>query len=421
MEKEDTGYLDPSSPARSAAGTAEALNNRGVALDQLGRLEDALASFDRALALFPDYLEALNNRASVLIGLKQPAAALASCDKALAIRPDIGQILNNRGIALRDLGRKDEAVTAFRQALVVQPDRADVQTNLGVTLRELGHLELAEASLRQALPARTPQVFQSLATVLYEMGKVAEATRIYQQWLAHEPDNPIPRHMTAAAGGTVPERATDEYVAAVFDDFAETFDSTLARLQYRAPQILCGMLQAERGQKGQPARILDAGCGTGLSGPLLRPMASQLVGIDLSAGMLRNARKRVQYYDELVVAELCEYMSERPGAFDVVVIADTLIYFGVLEPAFRAAYSALAPGGTLAFTLEGQLETEAGPGYRLEPHGRYTHRRTYVEQALRETGYKILSNDTVVLRRERDADVQGFAILARKIVARKEG
>ena len=395
---------------------AEALNNRGVALDQLGRLEDALADFDRALAIWPDYLEALNNRASVLIGLKQPAAALTSCDKALAIRPDTGQVLNNRGIALRDLGRRDEAVTAFRQALVAQPDTADFQTNLGVTLQELGQLELAEASLRQALPARTPQVFQTLATVLYQMGKVAEATGIYQQWLAHDPGNPIAQHMTTAAGGTaaVPERARDEYVAALFDGFADTFDSILAQLEYRAPQILSGMLQAERGPNGQPARILDAGCGTGLCGPLLRPMASQLVGIDLSPGMLRNARERQHYYDELAVAELCTYMSERAGAFDVIVIADTLIYFGVLDQAFRSAHVALAPGGTLAFTLECQHEADAGPGYRLEPHGRYTHRTTYVEQALRQSGFSILKSDTVVLRRERNADVAGLAILARK-------
>jgi predicted TPR repeat methyltransferase len=107
-------------------------------------------------------------------------------------------------------------------------------------------------------------------------------------------------------------------------------------------------------------------------------------------------------------------MSERAGAFDIIVIADTLIYFGVLDQAFRSVFSALAPGGTLAFTLEVLREADSGPGYRLEAHGRYTHRATYMEQALRESGLTLLKNDTVVLRRECDADVRGLAVLARK-------
>ena len=171
-------------------------------------------------------------------------------------------------------------------------------------------------------------------------------------------------------------------------------------------------------QKGQqparsPVRILDAGCGTGLCGPLLRPMASQLVGVDLSAGMLSRAHER-QVYDELIVGELCAFMSDRIGAFDAVILADTLIYFGDLGLAFRAAHTTLPPGGLLAFAVESLGDTEPGPGYRLELHGRYTHRASYVEQSLRETGYALLTMDRMVIRRERNADVEGLAVLARK-------
>jgi predicted TPR repeat methyltransferase len=92
--------------------------------------------------------------------------------------------------------------------------------------------------------------------------------------------------------------------------------------------------------------ILDAGCGTGLCGPLLKPFAAHLVGVDLSAGMLKEAAKSA-LYDELIEADLTTYMATHPLAFDVIVAADTLVYHGRLDHAVTAAATALKPGGFL--------------------------------------------------------------------------
>jgi predicted TPR repeat methyltransferase len=244
---------------------------------------------------------------------------------------------------------------------------------------------------------------------------VTEAAGIYRQWLEHDPDNPIARHMTTAATGlgSVPERASNEYVAELYNGFAETFDRRLADLQYKAHEILSSLLVSEIQKRHELARVLDAGCGTGLCGLLLRPISRRLVGVDLSTGMISKARER-QVYDELVVGELCAFMSDHAGAFDAVILADTLIYFGDLSLAFRAACLSLTPGGLLAFAVECLDVNEPGPGYRLELHGRYTHRESYTEQSLRETGFSLLTMDRIVIRRECDADVHGLAVLARK-------
>ncbi len=77
--------------------------------------------------------------------------------------------------------------------------------------------------------------------------------------------------------------------------------------------------------------VLDAGCGTGLCGPLLRPYASRLVGVDLSGGMLDHARRK-EIYTDLVQSELTEFLAAQQRAFDVIVAADTLVYFGDLAP-----------------------------------------------------------------------------------------
>jgi predicted TPR repeat methyltransferase len=388
-------------------------SNRGGALLRLRRHAEALDSYDRALALNPRHADALHNRGLTLHQLQRTSEALASYDRALAIRPDYPEALNHRGIALCKLDRRAEAVVSFRRALSLQPGAADIHGNLGVALLELRQPEPAETHLRKALDGgmRSTEVFQSLALILYQRGEFSAASEIYHQWHAHDPDNPIARHMAAAGSTIIPERADDQYVAALFDNFAASFDTTLLGLGYRVPELLTAQIRTELGAAIAALRILDAGCGTGLAAPLLKPLASILVGVDLSGAMLEKARER-GLYDELVVGELCAFMSSRPAAFDLIILADTLVYFGSLAEAFDKAHGALAPGGILAFAVESRADE--GPDYRLELHGRYSHRPDYVTRLLAVRGYTLQSIENIVIRRERDADVAGIAVVAQR-------
>ena len=82
---------------------ADALSNRGNALLALNRCEEALASYDRALAVRPDFAEALSNRGHALERADRLDAALASYDRALAVRPDFVDALYNRGNVLQSV------------------------------------------------------------------------------------------------------------------------------------------------------------------------------------------------------------------------------------------------------------------------------------------------------------------------------
>jgi predicted TPR repeat methyltransferase len=113
--------------------------------------------------------------------------------------------------------------------------------------------------------------------------------------------------------------------------------------------------------------------------------ARRLVGVDLSGGMLKlAAEKRV--YDDLVQAELTAYLQQHSDAFDVILTADTLVYFGALEEVTAAAAAALRPGGQFIFTLEEASDPETSTTHALQPHGRYTHGAAYVERLLLEAG-----------------------------------
>src|SRR5262249_5917455 len=91
------------------------------ALMELKRFGDALACFDRALALRPGDVQAMNNRGNALQGLMRYEDALAAYDQALSLKPDYAEALNNRGEALQQLKRHDEALAAFDSATSMQP------------------------------------------------------------------------------------------------------------------------------------------------------------------------------------------------------------------------------------------------------------------------------------------------------------
>jgi predicted TPR repeat methyltransferase len=158
--------------------------------------------------------------------------------------------------------------------------------------------------------------------------------------------------------------------------------------------------------------VLDAGCGTGLCGSYLAPYARRLTGVDLSAGMLAQAREK-KVYDELVKGELTEYLRSHVGSFDVIVSADTLVYFGALEEVAAAASDALRAGGLLSFTVEELVDGVPDAEFFLATHGRYSHTKSYVERVLTHAGLPP-GMVRAELRMESGAPVAGLAVRASK-------
>jgi Flp pilus assembly protein TadD len=112
---------------------------RGLALQSLKRLDEALDNHHWALALEPDNVEALNNRGLVLQELERFNEALDSFDGAIAISPDFAKALNNRGNVLRAFERLEEAIASYDRALALYPDSIEASYNRGEALRDLHH------------------------------------------------------------------------------------------------------------------------------------------------------------------------------------------------------------------------------------------------------------------------------------------
>ena len=393
---------------------ADALHFMGVLAYQRGRAAQALDLIQRSIAQVCSLPDWHNNLGNVLLGLGRLDEAAQAYEEAARLDPDRAEVHNNLGVLRREQRRHVEAEAAYRRAIELDPKHVDAFTNLGSLLNGLGREEEALASFCQALvlKPRHGRARQALGMAYYTLKRFDEAAQVYRQWLQEEPASPEARHhLAACCGEGVPERAADAYVETVFDGFADSFDAKLAQLHYRAPalveQVVAEILGEPRGQLA----VLDAGCGTGLCGPLLKPYAKHLAGVDLSAGMLAKAAPR-QVYDALAKAELTAFMQAQPPAgLDLVVSADTLCYFGDLADVTRAAAQALAPGGWLVFTVEA-LPDESAEDFRLNPHGRYSHRAAYLREVLAAAGLAVRDVQAVHLRMEGGKPVDGFVVCA---------
>ena len=168
----------------------EAWNNRGNALRNLGRLEEAIASYDKALEIKPDYHLAWNNRGYALGELGRLEEAIASFDKALELKPDYHNAWYNRGYALRNLGRLEEAVASYDKALELKPDYHNAWYNRGIALRNLGRLEEAVASLDKALELKPDkhEAWNNRGYALYDLGRLEEAVASLDKALEIKPD-----------------------------------------------------------------------------------------------------------------------------------------------------------------------------------------------------------------------------------------
>ena len=134
-----------------APESAQVWMDKGVCLMDLGRLDEALACHDRALALRPDYAWAEINKANVLDRLGRHEEALACCDRAIALRPREAPGCFNKGSLLYDLGRFAEAFACHDQAVQNDPRHARAWRGRGHDLRQLGRLREAVESYERGL------------------------------------------------------------------------------------------------------------------------------------------------------------------------------------------------------------------------------------------------------------------------------
>jgi predicted TPR repeat methyltransferase len=313
-------------------------------------------------------------------------AALTRAENALVSSGDL--IADRRYGFGRDLASRGDfsaAADLFAQAIEAAPGFAAAWFALGETRAKLGDGAGAAVAFREALRIDPPDR-QGAALHLARLGAADPASAM-----------------------------SPSYVRAVFDEYAPRFDDALVEsLAYRGPQRLAeavGRARALFPITGFGA-MLDLGCGTGLAGAVFRTQVRHLTGIDLSSGMIAQARAKA-IYDRLETGELVEFLAAERAArrrYDLVIAADVFVYLFDLAPVVRAVADVLSPEGLFAFTVE----THGGDGIELGEKLRYRHDAAHVRAAVGGGGLQLFELAPVATRIESGGAVPGLLVVAGK-------
>ena len=379
-----------------------------VALHALDDLAGAEASYRQALALAPQRTDVRRHLADLLLADDRPVEAEACYRQVLASEPEDADALSGLSTCLNALERLDEALEVSRQAVRLQPDDARLLHNLGVVGERAGAFNDALDAYRAAV-AVAPEMVEAqanLAALLYRLGHLDESRERYQMVLELDPHDHTAHHLLAALTGGNPACAPADYVAGIFDGYADRYDQHMTEaLGYRAPVLLSGAILETLQVPAGGFRALDLGCGTGMMAAALKDHLGVAHGIDLSQGMLDVARERglyAQLWQADIVAALGDTTRGLP-TYDLVLAADVLVYVGDLAPLCAAVRERLAPTGGFAFTVE----AHELPGYALRTTGRYAHHRDYVEHTAAAHGFGVATCQTAVVRMESEVPVHG--------------
>jgi len=373
-----------------------------------GEFAAAEQHFIASLAAVPGRASTLVNLAATQLALARPADALASADAALLAEPGGLDPLLHRATALMLLGRYEEAVPAFDRLLTADAGVIEGWFRRGQTLERLGRRGDALASFGRVValdPARA-DAWSGIGTLARELGRLDDAAHAFREALRHGADRNLHEYYLASvADEAAPSAAPPEYVRALFDDYAEAFETHLvARLRYRGhEQLIEGLVALGRGRY---LSALDVGCGTGLCGPLLRPMVDRLAGIDLAPKMIEKAAAR-NVYDELEAADAVEYLRRGRRRHDLIVASDVLIYVGDLTPLFGAARAAM-DRGVFCFSVEALAGDDRD--FRLQPSLRYGHSAAYLQRLAAAHGFTLLATRHGAVREDQRQQVAGLFV-----------
>src|SRR5215471_3601663 len=164
--------------------------DRGIALTQLNRGDEALQCFDKALALKPDYFDVFGHRGNTLQQLGRFKDALADYDRAIAAGANSPIVLHNRGTALLRLNRPEEALSSFEKAIALKADYVSAHLRRGEVLRELNRYDDALAAVDRAIAIKPNEIdaFYIRGMTLQDMGRAADAVASYDRAIALKAD-----------------------------------------------------------------------------------------------------------------------------------------------------------------------------------------------------------------------------------------
>lgn len=333
-------------------------------------------------------------------------------------------VINNLGRLYEEAGNFAKATEKFQQAIDINDNLAITHLNLGKVLVKTGDFIDAENEFLRTieLEPKHPEAYFNIGKIYSKNNEIDTAKKYFLKAL----DSDISGFMAKADEFILavkfflsnlenPELFSEEqkaFVAGLFDSYADKFDKHLVDgLQYKTPEYINDILSRYITKIDNVT--IDLGCGTGLCCKYLKKLSSDLIGVDLSAGMIKKAQE-LDCYDNLVVGEITEVVNELGKNFDLIVAADVFVYIASLSDIFHACSTNINKGGYYIFSTE-SLPENMDDDYRLFESARYKHSNAYINRLAEDHGFELIEHMFCTLRKENNADVKGCVTILQKM------
>ncbi len=426
--------------------------NLGSILEKLSRPSEAIVNFQKAIVLKPEHMSVYCNlgnalvrqdknkkamsffkKASVLdvispipyndlgnamVSIRQNKVAISNYIKAVQLAPNLAAIYNNIGSALtKDVQYKD-ALKFFKIAANVDPTLNHLYANSGNVLEKLGLYQKAIRNFKKSIilvPSSVESIF-SLGLANHRDEKKGASLQNFDWVLKIQPTHDSARHLSNAIHGNTTKTAPSEYIERFFDNYANTFEDHLTKqLNYETPKRLRKLYNKNFPNPSKLANVLDLGCGTGLSGVSFKSLCEKLIGIDISSGMIEEAKKK-NLYDELIHGEIVDTLlkfSKNREKVDLFICTDVLVYIGDCNQLFSLVSKTANKSAVFVFSTEDTKE----PGFKLLETGRYAHSYSYIDECADRWGFEIVDYKTSVIRKEKvDQYINGNFFVLKKAI-----
>lgn len=388
--------------------------DKALRLHRTGQIADAIEQLGQLVRQAPDHLDGRFLLGSFLAQAGRLDEARVHLGRAAELNPSSPQILNNLGNVQRILGENAAAEACYRQVVGLDPAFAPGWLNLGFVCVRLGRWQDALDAFAAAGVDHgdDPDALCAIGEARRALGQTAAAIDSYERARRADPEDRrnVSTILAALRGDAPPDRHSDALVVDTYRAKAARWDDEVRRDgdSYFGPQLVARLLEG-RIASGDGLAVLDLGCGTGACAEFLAPLASRLVGVDLSPDMLEVARRKGGY-TELVEAEIGRYLEAADTPFDLVVAAGVLIVFSRLDGILARIAARLAPGGRAAITLY----RSDGADIEVRHNHHFGHSRAYLGREAAAAGLVVETVAEVVHEIAEGEAQPGFAVLLRR-------
>jgi predicted TPR repeat methyltransferase len=362
---------------------------------EANKLKEAEKAFQNVLKQDNNHVEALTNLGVIALKRDQGQIAVDYFTKALAIDNNHHEARNNLAATFMHHDRFENALMHYDVLLQDDPKNIEYLYNSGVAQMALGHLNEAIAHFETIL-AQNSQHFatlNNLAAIYIRLEDKDRARTLLKRAVQANPQDKISQHMLhALSRDQLNPKTSPEYAANLFNNYALYYDQHMKNhLLYSLPQHIGRILHQLYIDNIEHS--LDLGCGTGLTGVVLREISNDLTGVDISVKMLAQAKEK-GIYDRLVQSELLTFLTEDSQEYQLIVAADVLPYLGELDSLFSALTHRLSKQGYFIFSVEISKDKP----WQLQTSARFAHQASYIKALINKFSFTLIHEEEITAR-----------------------